>query len=90
MALIRPAALWLGAAMSAPALYRGFVTEDLEVASALGRFLVAVAVAAVMLAGLRFLTADYGRRGVPARRRTDPQPEAVEGDPPTARPDAAR
>lgn len=71
MSLIRPAALLLGGVMAAPALYRGFVTEELDITSALGRFLVAVVVAGVMLAVLRFVTAGYGRPVTPARRVSD-------------------
>jgi hypothetical protein len=59
-------------------LWHGFVTGQLDVTSALLRFVVAVLVASVMLAGLRFVTAGYGRaEPLPARRSTD-KPE-VEG-----------
>jgi hypothetical protein len=60
--LIRPSALGLAALMAAPALYQGFVAQTLDVQMALARFLIAVPVAALMLAGLRFLTASYRRR----------------------------
>lgn len=77
LALIRPVVLGLAAVMAAPAMYRAFVTEELDVGSALTRFLLAVPAAAIMVALLTFVTADYGeRRGAAraGRRRTDRQP----------------
>jgi hypothetical protein len=76
MALIRPATLLLAAAMAGPALWRAFVTEDLDIDSALTRFLIAVPAAMVMLAALRFVTAGYGAEK-PARRHTDPPPDGA-------------
>jgi hypothetical protein len=83
MALIRPTAVLLATAMSAPALYRGFVTEELDFVSALTRFLIAVPAAALMLAVLRFVTTGYGAspEPAPARRRSD-QPDEPVPDPP--------
>jgi hypothetical protein len=75
--VIRPATLLLAAVMASPALYRAFVTQELPVESALARFLMAVAAAALMVGALRFITAGYGREGrtmpqsAPQRRRTD-------------------
>lgn len=68
MGLIRPSVVVLALAMTAPALYRGLVTQDLDIVSALLRFLIAVPIAAVMLAGLRLVTSGYGDRaeGTPA------------------------
>jgi hypothetical protein len=73
MGLVRPSSLLLGTVLAAPALWHGFVTEQLDVTTALTRFVVAVLVASVMLAILRFVTAGYGRavETVPARRATD-------------------
>jgi len=71
--VIRPSVVLLATLMASPSLYLAF-TEQLPVQDALGRFLLAVAVAAVMMAGLRFLTATYGtrqERRIPLRRRTD-------------------
>ena len=65
MGLIRPSALWLGLVLAAPALWRGFVTGEVDVISALTRFVLGVLVSAVMLAGLRAVTAAY-RHGHPA------------------------
>jgi hypothetical protein len=74
MGLIRPSALLLALLLTAPALYRAFVTEELPVDSALLRFLIAVPAAALALAVLRFITANYGDRQparIPLRRRAD-------------------
>lgn len=75
MGLIRPSALLLAVLMASPALYRAFVTEQLSYESALGRFLLAVPAAALMLAALRFITNGYGNpkpRQLPLRRHSDP------------------
>ena len=61
--MIRPSVLLLAALLTAPALYRAFVTGDLDITSALTRYVLAVAVSAVMLAGLRMVIAGYGRSG---------------------------
>lgn len=60
--------------MASPALYLSFVADQLTVQNALWRFLLAVPVAAVMIAVLRFVTAGYGTKPspqMPLRRRTD-------------------
>ncbi|SDY81758.1 hypothetical protein SAMN05444365_103578 [Micromonospora pattaloongensis] len=62
MSLIRPAALGLATLMAGPALWRAFVTQTLDVQSALTRFLIAVPIAAIMLAALRIITESYRRR----------------------------
>ena len=76
MGLIRPSALLFAFVISAPALYR-FVTGDLDIVSVLLRFLIAVPIAAVLLAGLRAITAGYGTPEEPAVPATpapvDPQ-----------------
>lgn len=61
MGPIRPAVVVIAAAMTSPALYHGLVTGDLDLTSALIRFVIAVPVAAVMVAGLRIVTAGYGK-----------------------------
>jgi len=76
MGLVRPSALLLGAVLSAPALWHGFVTGQLDLTTALIRFVVAVLVAGVMLAILRFVTAGYGR--APQRRATDGADDSVD------------
>jgi hypothetical protein len=72
--MIRPSVLWFALAMSAPALYR-FVIEEVDIAAVLARFLIAVPIAALLLAGLRFLTAGYGKKDQPA---TSVTPEPVD------------
>jgi len=75
MGFIRPSALLLGGLLAAPALWHGFVTGQLDVLSALVRFILGVLVAAVLLAVLRFVTDGYGP-SAPRRRRTDAVDEA--------------
>jgi hypothetical protein len=79
--MIRWSVLLFALLMSAPALYR-YVLDEIDITEALIRFLIAVPIAAILLAGLRFVTAGYGRSeqsGTPVT----PQP----GEPP---PDADR
>jgi hypothetical protein len=64
MALIRPSTMLLATAISAPALWDTFVRHSLDVPSAMGRFLVAVPVSALMLHGLRSVTASYARHRI--------------------------
>jgi hypothetical protein len=58
--MIRPSVLLFALLMSAPALYR-YVLDQVDLTEVLIRFLIAVPIAAVLLAGLRFVTAGYGR-----------------------------
>ena len=58
--MIRPSVLLFALVISAPALYR-YVLDQLDIAAVLVRFLIAVPVAALLLAGLRFVTAGYGK-----------------------------
>lgn len=62
--MIRWSVLLFAVLMSAPALYR-FVLDEINLTEVLVRFLIAVPVAAILLAGLRFLTAGYGRTDEP-------------------------
>jgi hypothetical protein len=66
--VIRPSALLFGAVFAAPALWHGFVTGDLDVTSALLRFVLAVLAGSVLLGVLRAITAGYGhaRTAMPA------------------------
>lgn len=50
--------------MSAPALYR-YVLDEIDITEVLIRFLIAVPIAAILLAALRFVTAGYGRATQP-------------------------
>jgi hypothetical protein len=58
--MIRPSVLLFALLISAPALYR-FVVDQLDISAVLIRFLIAVPVAAILLAALRFVTAGYGK-----------------------------
>jgi hypothetical protein len=70
--ITRPATLLVAALLSAPALWQAFVTGEMEVSTALLRFLVAVAVSAFMLGLLDNLATGYRRqaaaRSAAARR----------------------
>jgi hypothetical protein len=59
--VIRPSVLLFALVISAPALYR-YVLDQLDLTEVLIRFIVAVPIAALLLAALRFVTAGYGRR----------------------------
>ncbi|GGK95943.1 hypothetical protein Ppa06_67760 [Planomonospora parontospora subsp. parontospora] len=52
--------LLLALVFDAPALWHAFVLQDLDVATALTRYLIAVAVSALMIGALRRITASYG------------------------------
>jgi len=72
--VIRPSVVLLATLMASPSLYLAFVTGELPVQDAMGRYLLAVAAAVLMVAGLRFITANYGvrqERQLPLRRHTD-------------------
>jgi hypothetical protein len=56
--MIRPSVLLFALLMSAPALYR-LAVDQLDIVQVLIRFLIAVPIAAVLLAGLRFIMAGY-------------------------------
>lgn len=74
--MIRPSVLWFALLISAPALYR-YVLDEIDITEVLVRFLIAVPIAAILLAGLRFITAGYGRKEEPATPVTptpDPPP----------------
>lgn len=58
--MIRPSVLLFALVISAPALYR-YVFDQLDITDVLIRFLIAVPIAAILVAGLRFVTAGYGR-----------------------------
>jgi hypothetical protein len=58
--MIRPSVLLFALLISAPALYR-YVVDQLDVTALLIRFLIAVPVAALLMAALRFVTAGYGK-----------------------------
>ena len=76
--MIRWSVLLFALLMSAPALYR-YVLDQIDVTEVLIRFIIAVPIAAVLLAGLRFVTAGYGRTDEPSTAVT-PTPD---GGPPS-------
>jgi hypothetical protein len=80
--MIRPSVLWFALAMSAPALYR-YVLDEVDITVVLVRFLIAVPIAALLLAGLRFLTAGYGRTEEAATPVTPEPAERSDADQPT-------
>jgi hypothetical protein len=63
--MIRPSVLLFALLISAPALYR-YVLDEVDITEVLLRFLIAVPIAAILLAGLRFVTAGYGESRDPA------------------------
>jgi hypothetical protein len=65
MGFIRPSVLLFALVMTTPALYR-FAFDELDITSVLARFLIAVPIAALLLAGLRYVTSGYGRSRDPA------------------------
>jgi hypothetical protein len=76
--MIRWSVLLFALLMSAPALYR-YVFDEIDLTEVLVRFLIAVPIAAILLAGLRFVTAGYGKTDEPASPTTpSPAPDAGE------------
>ncbi|WP_067508882.1 hypothetical protein [Actinoplanes sp. TFC3] len=65
--MIRPSVLLFALLISAPALYR-YVLDEIDLGEVLIRFLIAVPIAAILLAGLRFITAGYGKTEGPGTR----------------------
>ncbi|WP_305784872.1 hypothetical protein [Symbioplanes lichenis] len=74
--MIRPSVLLFALLITAPALYR-YVLDEIDITQVLIRFLIAVPVAAILLAGLRFVTAGYGKKEEPGIPVT---PEPVDPD----------
>jgi hypothetical protein len=74
--MIRPSVLLFALVISAPALYR-YVLDQLDIAEVLIRFIIAVPIAALLLAGLRFVTAGYGRVEDEERADGEDQPATV-------------
>ncbi|GAA3167861.1 hypothetical protein GCM10010466_67980 [Planomonospora alba] len=58
--------LLLALVLAGPALWHAFVLRDLDVVTALTRYLLAVLVSAAMLGALRRITASYGPDGAEA------------------------
>jgi hypothetical protein len=75
--VIRPSVLLFALLISAPAVYR-YVLDQVDLTEVLIRFVIAVPIAALLLAGLRFVTAGYGRpEGKPAGTPVTPTPMDV-------------
>jgi hypothetical protein len=77
--VIRPSVLLFAFVISAPALYR-YVLDQLDLTDVLIRFIIAVPIAALLLAALRFVTAGYGRNeedGEPESTAVTPTPMEV-------------
>ena len=75
--MIRWSVLLFALIMSAPALYR-YVLDEIDLTEVLLRFLIAVPSAAILWAGLGFVTAGYGRTYEPGTKVTptpDPPPD---------------
>ena len=72
--MIRPSVLWFALLMSAPALYR-YVFDEIDITEVLVRFLIAVPIAAILLAGLRFITAGYGKKEEEPATSVTPSPD---------------
>ncbi|MEV6490737.1 hypothetical protein AB0M20_19275 [Actinoplanes sp. NPDC051633] len=77
--MIRWSVLLFALLISAPALYR-YVFDEIDLTEVLVRFLIAVPIAAILLAGLRFVTAGYGKTDEPATPVT-PSPDASNDKP---------
>jgi hypothetical protein len=72
--VIRPSVLLFALLISAPALYR-YAVDQLDITAVLIRFLIAVPVAAILLAAVRFVTAGYGKtEEEPAATMVTPSP----------------
>ena len=75
--MIRPSVLLFAFVISAPALYR-YVLDQLDLTEVLIRFIIAVPIAAVLLAALRFVTAGYGKTDEEEPESTPVTPTPVE------------
>lgn len=81
MHLARFSTLLLAFLLAGPALWRGFVTHDLDATTALIRLLIAVPIAAIMLAAVRAITGGYQHTS----RQEPIHAEVVTGTPMPAR-----
>ncbi|WP_328462727.1 hypothetical protein OHA21_36025 [Actinoplanes sp. NBC_00393] len=78
--MIRPSVLLFALLMSAPAWYR-LVLDEIDIMQVLIRFLIAVPIAAVLLAGFRFIIGGYRTAAEPAATPVTPEPfESSEPD----------
>jgi len=79
--VIRPSVLLFALVISAPAWYR-YVLDQLELTDVLIRFIIAVPIAAVLVAGLRFVTAGYGSKADEKETGTPVTPTPLEVEKP--------
>jgi hypothetical protein len=79
--VIRPSVLLFALLMSAPALYR-YVLDQVDITQVLIRFLIAVPIAALLLAAMRFVTAGYGRKADEDKPGTPVTPTPMETERP--------
>ncbi|GGK82892.1 hypothetical protein [Mangrovihabitans endophyticus] len=77
--MIRWSVLVFALLISAPGWYR-YVLDEINITEALIRFLIAVPIAALLLAGLRFVTAGYGSKDESATPVT-PTPDISDENP---------
>lgn len=79
MFLIQPSTVLLATIIASPAMWGAFVAHDITITAMLGRYVLAIALSAVLLSMLRSLTAAYrGHRRRPAHA---PDGEADRGEP---------
>ena len=71
--MIKPSVLLFALLMSAPAWYR-LLLDEVDLIQVLIRFLIAVPIAAVLLAGLRFILAGYRKAGEEPATVVTPEP----------------
>ena len=77
--MIRWSVLLFALLISAPAVYR-YVLDEIDITEVLVRFLIAVPIAAILLAGLRFVTAGYGEKDDPATPVTPEPGDSAKND----------
>ncbi|MEU4429027.1 hypothetical protein AB0F81_51215 [Actinoplanes sp. NPDC024001] len=70
--MIRPSVLLFALLMSAPAWYR-LLLDEIDIMQVLIRFLIAVPIAAVLLAGFRFIIGGYRASAEPAPTPVTPE-----------------
>ena len=72
--MFRMPVLFLALAISAPALWQAIFAHEMPIGMALGRLLIAIPAAALMLAFLRMVSSGYQRRGRTTARNTPKGP----------------
>lgn len=80
MNLASPATLLLAAAVTSPALYQAFVTNEMDPTTAMFRYLIAVPVCGIMVSMLSGLTNSYHQRQLEAREKARAAAQIVEDE----------